>query len=342
LSYKNMNYFPKLLSFLDSHLQIELLKSIKTFDTSAAIKSLSKKPDTQLVAPSLDSPATSQQLDALLAFAQQQFQKNDYKSAISALQTYRSSGGRQQSSLWGLLTSHIKTAELDAAGEIVHKLVQELSGGTHLSQLLTRTWILHASLFCKGDVLVDIGFLPAFVNTVQTSCVWILRYLAVQVVCKKRKGLIKELVKILAQERDNYSDAITETLAAIYLDFDFQKALTSLETSREIFENDMFIASYAQEFTKAAKSLVFDFYVKIYKTSSVATVCEVLKVDQSWISSVLSKDMKIEDGFISVNTSPARKYQQVIDRTAVLTSRHNALLEMAIKLEQECKAVAVE
>lgn len=55
-------------------------------------------------------------------------------------------------------------------------------------------------------------------STIQNSCPWILRYLAVAVVInKKRRSQLKELVKIIEQEAHTYTDPILRFLANLYI-----------------------------------------------------------------------------------------------------------------------------
>ena len=47
---------------------------------------------------------------------------------------------------------------------------------------------------------------------------WLLRYLAVAIICTKRKrhAVLKELIKLVTQESYHYSDPVTQFIECIY------------------------------------------------------------------------------------------------------------------------------
>ena len=106
-------------------------------------------------------------------------------------------------------------------------------GFSPLLQLQQRTWLIHWSLFVffnhpQGrDGIIDLFlYQPAYSNTIQTVCPWILRYLTTAVITnKKRRGVLKDLVKIIQQESYTYRDPITEFLECLYVKFDFDGTL---------------------------------------------------------------------------------------------------------------------
>jgi len=106
-------------------------------------------------------------------------------------------------------------------------------GFSPLLQLQQRTWLIHWSLFVffnhpQGrDGIIDLFlYQPEYSNTIQTVCPWILRYLTTAVITnKKRRGVLKDLVKIIQQESYTYRDPITEFLECLYVKFDFDGTL---------------------------------------------------------------------------------------------------------------------
>lgn len=76
-----------------------------------------------------------------------------------------------------------------------------------LQQLQQRTWLIHWSLFVffnhpQGrDSTIDLFlYNPEYLNTIQTTCPWILRYLTTAVITnKRRRNVLKDLVKVIQQ-----------------------------------------------------------------------------------------------------------------------------------------------
>ena len=97
--------------------------------------------------------------------------------------------------LWGKLSCEILTQNWDAALEDLIKLKELIDNGNTSSpanfvksstssnalSLYSRAWLIHWSLFVffnhpKGrDSIIDMLFQPAYINTIQTACPWVLR-----------------------------------------------------------------------------------------------------------------------------------------------------------------------
>lgn len=157
-----------------------------------------------------------------------------------------------------------------------------------LAQLHHRTWLLHWGLFPffhhdpARETLVDLFFTPAYINTIQTACPWLLRYLAAAVVSgRNRSGgksasnisgggnayqkQLKDLVRVVRQEGYEYSDPVTEFIKALYVDFDFEEAQRMLGLAEEVLRGDFFLASTADAFVEAARHLISESYCKIHQ-----------------------------------------------------------------------------
>lgn len=66
---------------------------------------------------------------------------------------------------------------------------------------------------------------PRYLNTIQTTCPHILRYLTTAVITnKRRRSVLTDLVKVIQQEGYTYRDPITEFLEDLYVNFDFEGA----------------------------------------------------------------------------------------------------------------------
>ncbi len=155
-----------------------------------------------------------------------------------------------------------------------------------LGQLHHRTWLLHWCLFPffhhepARDVLIDMFFTANFINTVTTSCPWLLRYLAAAVISNRNRTSagrntsgggstyqkqMKDLVRIIKQEGYEYHDPVTEFIRALYVEFDFEEAQRKLSEAEEVLRGDFFLFSTADAFVEAARHLISESYCKIHQ-----------------------------------------------------------------------------
>ncbi len=138
-------------------------------------------------------------------------------------------------------------------------------------QLQQRTWLIHWSLFVffnhqnGRNGIIDMFFQDKYVpidlridypemmcfchslyvfyslchnrylNTIQTTCPHVLRYLTAAVITnKRRRNVLMELVKVIQQESDTYRDPITELLEDLYVTFDFDAAQLKLRECEKV------------------------------------------------------------------------------------------------------------
>merc|ERR1719300_1756785 len=109
--------------------------------------------------------------------------------------------------IWGKLASEILMQNWDTALEDLKRLQQfidESTFGSSLQLLQQRTWLIHWSLFVffnhpKGrDLIIELFlYQKQYLNAIQTTCPWILRYLATAVICNKssRRNVMKDLIR---------------------------------------------------------------------------------------------------------------------------------------------------
>ncbi|CAG8445989.1 2726_t:CDS:2 [Ambispora gerdemannii] len=185
---------------------------------------------------------TEDMVNTLYHSGQFQYNCGNYGGAADMLYHYRvlSTDHEQNlSALWGKLASEILAIDWDNALEELQKLretIDQKNFASALHQLQQRAWFIHWSIFVffnhpKGrDGIIDVFFQPQYINTIQTSCPWILRYLTTAVVTnKRRKNILKDLVKIIQQESYEYRDPITEFIECLYVNFDFEGAQHKLK-----------------------------------------------------------------------------------------------------------------
>jgi translation initiation factor 3 subunit E len=199
---------------------------------------------------------------------------------------------------WGKLAAEILSGNWDGAMEELNKVKEIINDRVicHISTLLTpqsfsdptiqlyhRTWLIHWSLFPffntenGRESLCELFFSPAYINSIQTSSPWILRYLTAAVVTshlRKRNSnnyhkQVRELVKIIKQETYQYSDPITEFIYALYVDFDFDLAQKKLVQVETVLKCDFFLASLADEFVECARHLISEAYCRIHQVIDI-------------------------------------------------------------------------
>ena len=189
------------------------------------------------------------------------------------------------------------------------------SGIAPLQQLQQRTWLIHWSLFIifnhpKGrDSIIDMFFAPQYINTIQTSCPWVLRYLAAAVVTsKRRKAQMKELVKIIEQEAYEYRDPVTEFVEALFVRFDFDGAQKKLKECEKVLANDFFLNDIQEDFMESARQFISETYCRIHQKINIKDMTQTLNLNQEegekWIVNLIRDtrvDAKID--FEEVNKS---------------------------------------
>ncbi len=233
---------------------------------------------------------TPEMVEKLYDYGQFQYSCGDYGSAAELLYQFRilsTDNDKVNAATWGKLASDILTTNWESAMEEVAKLKESIDTrlfNNPLAQLQHRTWLLHWSLFpffnydSARDTLTEMFFSPAYINTIQTSCPWILRYLVAAVITNRnRPGAknsyafgnyqkqLKDLVRIVRQEQYEYNDPVTSFVKALYVDFDFEEAQKRLSEADEILRADFFLVASSDAFLDAARHLISESYCKIHQ-----------------------------------------------------------------------------
>lgn len=238
-------------------------------------------------------------------FGQFQYTCGNYSGAADYLYHFRvlsTDSDLNLSAHWGKLASDILTGkwsvaleELNSLRELIDSRSSSSSSGANLAggpggeaasaltQLQARTWLLHWSLFVyfnhpEGRTLMLETFLsPSYLNTIQTSCPWILRYLTVAAIVSRKaatsgrlRHAIREIVKVIQTEEYQYSDPITNFLKELYIDFDFESAQRELSKAEKIVTDDFFLDSFSEEFLDNARYLISEAYCRIHQRIDIA------------------------------------------------------------------------
>lgn len=262
---------------------------------------------------------TLEHISALYTFGQFQYTYGNYSGAADYLYHFRilsTDADLNLSAHWGKLACDILSGNWDTALEELNSLREVIdsrsastsnpiptqSSESALAQLQSRTWLLHWSLFvyfnhAQGRTLLLETFLsPAYLNTIQTSCPWILRYLAAAAIVTRKaasatsgraKHALKEIVRVIQMEEYQYKDPVTQFLRELYVEFDFEAAQKSLAIAERVTENDFFLVDLKQEFLDNARYLISEAYCRIHQKIDIEyETVSIHPLSPSYISAV--------------------------------------------------------
>ena len=228
---------------------------------------------------------TMAMVDMLYDYGKFQYDCGNYGQSAHTLDQFRilsTDNDKVSSATWGKLAADILTLNWPVVMEEITKVKDSIDTklfNNPLAQLQHRTWLIHWSFFPffnhepARDTLVELFFSPAFINTIQTNCPWVLRYLAAAVITNrgrmKNSGQyakqLKDLVRVVRQEGYEYNDPVTDFIKALYVDFDFEEAQKKLTAAEGILQADFFLVSTAEAFVESARHLISESYCKIHQ-----------------------------------------------------------------------------
>ena len=228
---------------------------------------------------------TVEMVDTLYDYGRFQYSCGSYANAAHLLDQFRilsTDNDKVTSATWGKLASDILTTNWEVVMDEVNKVKESIDTklfNNPLAQLQHRTWLIHWSLFPffnyepARDTVCDLFFSAPFINTIQTNCPWILRYLAAAVITNRSRSRntgqyqkqLKDLVRIVRQEGYEYNDPVTDFIKALYIDFDFEEAQKKLIEAEEVLRGDFFLVAAADSFVEAARHLISESYCKIHQ-----------------------------------------------------------------------------
>ncbi|RDB24562.1 Eukaryotic translation initiation factor 3 subunit E [Hypsizygus marmoreus] len=311
---------------------------------------------------------TLDQITALYNFGQFQYSYGNYSGAADYLYHFRvlsTDTDLNTSAHWGKLASDTLTGSWDRALEELDTLREAIdarppasiltSSEPALVQLHSRTWLVHWSLFVyfnhpQGRTLLLETFLsPTYLNTIQTSCPWILRYLAAAAIISRKSSsaaqaplstrvrtALREVVKVIQTEEYQYQDPVTNFLKELYVEFDFEKAQRELGEAEKVVGDDFFLGEFREEFLDNARYLISEAYCRIHQRIDIGDLSERLNLSrdegEKWIVNLIREtrmgaDAKIdlEKNVIEITRPPQPVYQTVIEKTRGLALRTQAL-----------------
>lgn len=236
---------------------------------------------------------TIDMVNTLFDYGRFQYGCGSYGNAAELLYQFRvlsTDNDKVSSATWGKFACEILTTSWEAAMEEIQKVKDSIETrlfNNPLGQLQHRTWLIHWALFPffnhdpARDVLTDLFFSPAYINTIQTNCPWILRYLAAAVITNRSRAhkntnlyqkQLKDLIRVVRQEGYEYSDPITDFVKALYVDFDFEEAQKKLIEAEEVLRSDFFLVAAADAFVESARHLISESYCKIHQRIDIKYV----------------------------------------------------------------------
>lgn len=283
---------------------------------------------------------TLDQINTLYRYGYFHFSCGSYGEASSYLYHFRilsTDPTLTLSSHWGKLASDILTGEWDRALEEIklireqidapHRGVYNEQGGAE-SLLQKRTWLLHWTLFVwfnhpEGKQgLVEMYLSPPYLNTILTSCPWLLRYLVAGLVLTRKTSRVymvptpnaansstdrmlnagnpitkvtpaaalRDVSRIIIAEAASYrksNDPVVDFLAKLYGDFDFEGAQEELKQAEKVAEGDFFLSDHKDGLIEGARYLISEAYTRIHQRVSIEDLSKRLNLSreegEKWI-----------------------------------------------------------
>lgn len=293
-------------------------------------------------------------LDAVYELGKFRFDCGSYDDTAALMQAYRilvngNNPEREFFALWGKFAADICTEKWDAALEDMNLLKEAIDSNGRtvllnpLQQLQQRTWLIHWSLFVffnhpdGRNGITDFLFSDKYLNTIQTNCPHILRYLTTAVITnKRRRNVMKDLVKVIQQESYAYSDPITEFVQCLYVNFDFEGAQDMLQKCEDTLKRDYFLFRMLDDFLEDARRTIFETYCRIHQVIDIGMLASKLNMAQyeaeKWVVNLIRHarlDAKIDSqaNQVIMGVTVPSVYEQVVDSTKNLLIRGNVLAQ---------------
>ncbi|OMH81765.1 Eukaryotic translation initiation factor 3 subunit E [Zancudomyces culisetae] len=261
--------------------------------------------------------------------------------------------------MWGKLASEILVGDWELAYEDINRLkesIDKMANRDPAGQLQKRVWLLHWALFVffnhpnGRDGIVDMMLMPQYSNTIMNACPWLIRYLiAAVIINRRRRNLIKDVVKIVANCSYMYSDPLTEFITSLYIDFDFEAASEKIKLCETVLDNDFFLTGATDDFVDCARLYFAEIYCKIHSKINLTALASRLNMAQEegekWIvklirDSRIDAKVDLKDNFVIINPQPNPVPQQIIEKSKFLMFRSQVLNGAIDKREAALKAAS--
>lgn len=300
---------------------------------------------------------TLEQINTLYRYGYFHFSCGNYGEASSYLYHFRilsTDPVLTLSSHWGKLASDVLTGEWDRALEEIKLIREQIDAPHHRggsstdaeALLQKRTWLLHWSLFVwfnhpEGrQALVEMYLSPPYLNTIQTTSWWLLRYLVAALILTRRTSRVymvaqpqsggptminanpvskvtptaalRDVSRIIISESEYRlsPDPLVDFLAKLYGDFDFEGAQEELKKAEAVAEADFFLSDHKDALIEGARYLISEAYTRVHQRVSIADLSARLNLSrdegEKWIVNLVRDtraDAKIDfkEGIVSMN-----------------------------------------
>ncbi|KAE7995456.1 hypothetical protein FH972_000245 [Carpinus fangiana] len=221
-----------------------------------------------------------------------------------------------------------------------------------MNQVQSRIWLMHWSLFIFFNhdngrtLIIDLFNQDKYLNAIQTSAPHLLRYLATAfIVNKRRRPQFKEFIKVIQQEQHSYKDPITEFLACVYVNYDFDGAQKKMKECEEvtILLLPFFVEVLCLCFTQLLMDFAEEIHFQISFREMKIVLAEKLNLNyeeaERWIVNLIrgSKlDAKIDShlGTVIMEPNHPNVYEQLIEHTKALSGRTQKLVSQLLEHAQ--------
>lgn len=340
-------------------LQTKSQKAVDSLSNSQLVAQLKGDKQANLTFLREQCGMEEEDIEALYNHAKFQFECGNYAAAAEFLYHYRSLCTRPErsfSALWGKLAADILMQDWESAMDDIKRLkdtIESKQQSTPQQQLQQRVWLMHWSLFVYfnhelgRDALIDLFMQDRYMNAIQAAAKHLLRYVAVAAVTNRRRhSMLRDLVRVLDQEKEHFADPITSFLRALFLECDFEEAEQQLKECDAALSSDFFVVGCKDDFMDNARLFILETYCRIHRTITTSALADRLGLDpeaaEHWVVSLIRSnrlDARIDstNGTIVMNAhylSPyehaCEKARPVAERTRhlVLALNHNTSLQL--------------
>jgi len=343
-------------SLVDKHLQtlkeLKENKFLSLFEGSADVpKNLLASDQWNLAHLAEHHQTTQEDVEKLHTLAKFYYEIGSYVEASDLLRFYCplvSDPQKRVEATWGKLGAEILVSNWGEAAKdmsTLQDLIEEPSFQPE-KQLQQKTWLSNWALFVHFQywkngglaTLLDTLCSERYLHAIQSNAPYILRYLTIAAIMSKSH--LKEIVKVVEEEIQNYSDPIVEFIRALYIKYDFEEAEKQLSLCGPILVYDYIVSGTEEveglknEFLVAGRYSICEAYCKIHSTIDIAMMAQKLgktnEESERWIVNLIRNsklDAKIDSAKnqVIVQSQVPSVYQQLIEKTKPLMLRTNVL-----------------
>jgi translation initiation factor 3 subunit E len=228
---------------------------------------------------------------------------------------------QHQKILWGALATNVmagRWTQASSSFEAILKTQRETEDKfPDPTPIVARSWLLHWALFvyfkasCPDlakflDVVYDKG-LNIYQRVIETTAPHMARYVSAAALLLSRDQKKRFALRYTANTVKNlheYRDALTEFIYFVAGTHDLQRACDLLGRIGELADGDYFLHPFKHQLVENAQKLIFEDYIKVHRTTSIASVASDLNMEESavevWLADLL-REAKIVAKIDSVN-----------------------------------------